>query len=79
VSLILLGERLPLVSAEIRLYGHVEYLESRADDVSDYQLALKQYLRAIEMTTPAEGQIEASPSGTRLWWGVKQVCRTFFQ
>lgn len=38
---------------------------------SDYQLALKYYLRATEMQTPPTGK----PDGqrTRAWWGVKMV------
>jgi hypothetical protein len=38
---------------------------------SDYQLALKYFLRATEMETPAEGNAEGFR--TRSWWGVKQV------
>lgn len=38
--------------------------------MGDYQLALKYYLRAVEMETP-EGSVVGTR--TRAWWGVKMV------
>jgi hypothetical protein len=39
----------------------------------DYQLALKFYLRAIEMATPPAGSMNDTAVKTREWWGVRQV------
>lgn len=43
-----------------------------SDDVSDYDLALKFFLRATEMETDP-GNLDLRKTSTRSWWGVKLV------
>ena len=44
-------------------------------DLSDYQLALKYFLRAVEMQTDATKPESTGSKNTRSWWGVKLVSR----
>jgi hypothetical protein len=43
---------------------------------SDYQLALKHFLRTTEMETDPSYP-SANKTSTRTWWGIKLVCLTF--
>jgi hypothetical protein len=46
--------------------------ESNADSASDYDLALKFFLRASEMETDPQ-HLELYKTNSRTWWGVKLV------
>lgn len=50
----------------------VERAAETAYTSGDLQLALKYFLRSIEMATAPEGN--TTPRSTRAWWGVKLCC-----
>ncbi|GMK54657.1 hypothetical protein CspeluHIS016_0112430 [Cutaneotrichosporon spelunceum] len=55
----------------------VERTAETAYTMGDYQLALKYYLRAVEMETPPTGKPDGHRS--RAWWGVKMSSRRLLE